>query len=30
MPSLAVMISSIFWAWARFRASAGKKNIPTP
>ena len=29
-PSLAAMISSIFWAWARFSLSAGKKNIPTP
>ena len=30
MPSLATMISSIFWAWARLRGSVGKKNMPTP
>ena len=30
MPSFAVMISIIFFAWARFRASSGRKNIPTP
>ena len=30
MPSFSTMISNIFRAWFRLRASWGKKNMPTP